>query len=160
MNSHYIHTLTIDSSPIGLAYRKKRYVIGFGKYMHARKVQYDMSMPLQKALTLLPGTEPIHIRHDIDRVLTVDKEATLFVTKKANEAEKAKVDNIMDYSICLDRMDENDFMNLPFDGIYGLIIPTILLDESKEEFTFRCVAIDPVFDENEDFKEILRRAFD
>ena len=158
MNTHSIHTLTIDSSPIGLAYGSKRYVIGFGKYLHARKVQYDMCMPLHKALTLLPGIEPMRIRHDIDRILVVDKEATLFITKKNDE--KAKVDNVMDYSICLDRMDENDFMNLPFDGVYGLIIPTILLDESEEEFTFRCVAIDPVYDEDEDFKEILRRAFD
>jgi hypothetical protein len=150
-----IHLLSIDTAPIGLQYKNKKYVIGFARSHMARKVQYNMTMPVSKAISLLPGLEPMMVKHDHSKVLVLDKDATLFVGKKADKI----TDNIMDHGICLDRMREEDFLNLPFYGSFGIIMPTKLIDESQEEFTFRCVAIDPVFDENEDFKGDLRALF-
>ena len=152
-----IHLLTIDTAPIGLAYAKKKYVMGFGTANMARKVQYDMKMPVSTALSFLPGLEPVRLRHDHSKVLVLDKDATLFIGKKDL---KTRTDNVMDGGIVLDRMEETDFLNLPFSGVFGILMPTKLLDETNEDFTFRCITIDPVFDENEDIQSSLKSIFD
>lgn len=140
-----MHMLTIDSSPIGVDNGLNHYIIGFGNIKMARKVQYDLMMPMTqgKELMLLPGLSPIRIAHE-NEIIVLDKDATLFVAKKGEGLQEKGQDNVMDYGMCLDRMDENDFINVPFDGIYGILMPTHLLDETPEEMTFRCITIDAI----------------
>jgi len=151
-----MNILTIDSAPIGLAYSGKKYLIGFASPVHARKVQYTIKMPFQNHISMLPGVEPLRIKL-YNRMLVCDKEATLFVHK--NNVRRV-VDNVLDQGMCLEKMDEEEFMLLPFHGVYGVMLPTKVIDETDDDITFRCVTIDPMNDNDDDIKDSVRVLFE
>ena len=106
---------------------------------------------------MLPGIENVHVAIG-QRLLVIDKEATLFVHKAHGKG--SVVDNVLDQGICLHQIAEDDFMMLPFQGVYGVMLPTKIMDETDEDITFRCITIDPMVEDGKSIKDNVRKIFD
>lgn len=135
MLSQSIHIPHVGAAPLCVVHAQKRYLVGFPRERDARIVKpHLLSAP--SGVAFLPGLETMQLKYDTDHVLCLDKDATLFVSKEKRKRALREVR--------LRTMEEATFINLPFAGSLGVIIPTVLLDDSEDELTFRCVAIDPV----------------
>lgn len=115
-------TIQQGSKTIGIRHNEHHYVVGFASAVMARRVQYQLH----------PDPVITFFRND---------ESTIFIPKFCGSA----MDPMNDGGYHLGQQDYNKFITFPFTKSVGVILPYHLIEESEEEFIFRCHVLDPFY---------------
>lgn len=130
-----MYTINSGNKTVSVHSDNIHYIIGFKNVRIARKVQYNMHP--EPIITIIKNPETqitnnnVHLNNDV----------TLFIPKAPLDLPPAMRDggyHIHEYK-------ENDFMALPSTRNIGIIIPIKLQEETNEEFVFKSILFDPMF---------------
>lgn len=144
MNSQKVYVICKRSDHLCVYHKRQNYLIAFQNITHARKVQYTINIEPQ--IMLLRDTNiDLHqdmLKRGYDVRLNLDVNSTLFIPKN----KEASVDCIDDGLFTMHPMTENDFYGFPmqYPKARGIVVPYFLIDETDDEFMFRCHVVDPI----------------
>ena len=130
---------------VSVPHRNNFYVIGFKNKMVARNVLHNLHPEPQLDII---RNENIDISKDIinngytmDTPFIIDVDATLFMQKLKGDS----MNPMNDGGYHLDQMQEFEFITLPIVRNLGVVMPINLIDETVEEFVFKSIVLDPLY---------------
>lgn len=139
-----VYVIHKRQNQLSVWHKRQEYLIAFNNITHARKVQYTIN--IEPRMILLRDTN-IDIHKDLlqagyDVHLNLDVNSTLFIPKN----KQPSLDCIDDGLFTLHQMSEHQFYGLPMQrhGARGIVIPYTLIDETDDEYMFRCNVVDPM----------------
>lgn len=130
-----MYTICRGNKTVSVKTDNKDYIIGFKNAYIARKVQYNMH-PEPKIILLKSNTMSIE-KENIN--IYIDNDASLFIQKLQGDY----YNPINDGGYHMKNENLDNFMLFPFTNSIGIIIPYNLIDETNDEYIFKCIVLDP-----------------
>jgi hypothetical protein len=141
-----IHTIRKGNKTVSVGQQGSEYVIGFRSPVFARTVLHNMH-PEPRILLLRDVDNDLGPELssagllDEDMTLNLDVSATLYIPKFMGNP----MDPMNDGCFHVHQYSEEEFLTFPFYKNLGTAMPYQLLDETREEFVFKTLVMDPVF---------------
>lgn len=130
-----MYTICRGNKTVGTKSDNKDYIIGYKKVIFARKVQYNIHP--EPKIILLKSNMTFVEKNNIK--VHIDNDASLFVQKHRGNYYNPLNDGC--YHMKIEKLDE--FMLFPFTKSIGIILPYNLIDETDDEFIFKCIVLSP-----------------
>lgn len=133
MNTSAIYVLRRNEHIIGFADNNRPYLIGFTQQTHAYLVKRNITQ------------HPV-IRVERDAALppavAFETQADVIMAKMSVLKDIWKDDTVFDDTINVTRLEMEEFLKLPLLRIAGIALPTQLMEDDDEAYTFACQIVE------------------
>lgn len=134
-----VFTLRQGNKTVGFYNSQKPYIIGFRHSKVARNIMHALH-PTPEFTLLRDNPVSLTVPEMVPpTTLTIDSSATLFIPKFSGSS----TDPLNDGGFFVETCAYDDFIVYPMTKNVGVILPYVLIDENKNEFTYRAHVIEP-----------------